>query len=219
MSEEEEFGPLPAGRHGLSPEQVAHSQRERIVAAFAAAVGEHGYHGVTIAHITAGAKVSRRAFYQQFGSKEDCFLAAFDIVVEHIGKLIAETVQPIPDWPSQVIAALRALLGFLASEPDLARLCLVESLAAGPVVAERFRAMIDSFVPLLKPGRLERSSKRALPDSTEASQIGALVALLSRSISAGEAGRLEKLLPDLAEFALTPYLGPDQARRLAREAV
>ena len=30
---EEELGPLPAGRHGFSREQVAHNQRERLIAA------------------------------------------------------------------------------------------------------------------------------------------------------------------------------------------
>jgi AcrR family transcriptional regulator len=215
---EEELGPLPAGRHGLSREQVAHSQRERLIAGLAAAVGEHGYNEVTITHITEAASVSRRAFYEHFESKEDCFLAAFEIVAGHIHQLMAGAIESAPDWPHGVVAGFRAILDFLVSEPELARLSLVDSMAAGPAVAERFRAGVQSFIPLLEPGRAERASARPLPDSTEDSLIGATVSLLSRSIATGGTERLLDLLPDISEFILTPYLGPEEARRLALEA-
>lgn len=216
---EEELGPLPAGRHGFSPEQVAHNQRERLIAGIASAVAEHGYNAVTITHITKAAAVSRRVFYANFESKEECFLAAFDAVVAHIGELVADAVETAPDWPHQAIAAARSALAFLAAEPDLARLCLVEAQSAGPAVAERFHAAVRELVPPLERGRRERSTARPLPPTTEDSTIGALVSLASRKVAAGEAERLEDLLPDFTEFILAPYLGPDEAARLARAAV
>jgi AcrR family transcriptional regulator len=215
---EDELGPLPAGRHGLSREQVSLNQRERLIGGLAEAVTEHGYNAVTITHITKSARVSRRAFYENFDSKEDCFLAAFEVVVGHIRELAAKAVEPTDDWPHEVVAAFRAALGFLSAEPDLARLCLVESLAAGPAVAERFRQTVYGFTPLLERGRGERSSDRPLPESTESSLIGALVNLASRSIIASEAQNLIRLVPDFVEFALSPYLGPQEAHRLAAEA-
>ena len=215
---EEELGPLPAGRHGLSREEVSLNQRERLIGGLAEAVSEHGYNAVTITHITKIARVSRRAFYENFESKEDCFLAAFDIVVDHIRALSDEAVVPTEDWPHEVIAAFRSTLSFLAAEPDLARLCLVDSLGAGPMVAQRFQETVYGFTPLLARGRSLRESDRPLPDSTENSLVGALVNLASRSIIAGEAEQLERLLPDFVEFALAPYLGAEEARRLAGEA-
>jgi AcrR family transcriptional regulator len=214
---EEELGPLPAGRHGFSREQVAHNQRERLIAGLATAVAEHGYGAVTITHITNEAKVSRRVFYANFEGKEECFLAAFEVVVDHIRELAIEAVAPIPDWPHRAIAATRAVLAFLASEPDLARLCLVESNGAGPAVAARFRDAVHEVVPFLERGREERPRDRPLPDTTEESALGALVSVLSRKVAAGEAARLQELLPDCAEFVLSPYLGPDEATRLARQ--
>ncbi len=215
---EEELGPLPAGRHGFSREQVAHNQRERLIAGLATAVAEHGYAAVTITHITREAKVSRRVFYENFEGKEECFLAAFDVVVAHVGELVAEAVEAAPDWPHQAIAAAREALAFLASEPDLARLCLVESQSAGPVVAQRFHAAVRELVPPLQQGRGERSDARELPVSTEESTIGALVSLSARKAAAGEAAALGDLLPDFTEFILAPYLGPAEAERLARAA-
>jgi AcrR family transcriptional regulator len=215
VATEEELGPLPAGRHGFSREQVAHNQRERLIAGLATAVAEHGYNAVTITHITKAASVSRRVFYENFDGKEQCFLAAFDVVAEHVRELVAEAVAAAPDWPHQAVAAAREVLAFLASEPDLARLCLVESQSAGPEIAKRFHDAVRELVPPLERGRGERTSERSLPPNTEDSTIGALVSLGSRKVAAGEAARLEDLLPDFSQFILSPYLGPDEAERLA----
>jgi AcrR family transcriptional regulator len=217
----EELGPLPAGRHGYSREQVAHHQRERLIAGLAAAVADKGYAAVTLADITREARVSRRVFYENFESKEQCFLAAFDVVVAHLGQLVDGAVEGAADWPGKAIAATRAVLGFLASEPDLARLLLVESRSAGPAVAGRFNEAIAELRPLLAAGRAARPSEkeRPLPDSTEDSVLGSLVSLLHRKVAAGEAARLGELLPDAVEFVLSPYVGPDEASRLVTEAL
>jgi AcrR family transcriptional regulator len=217
MAADETLGPLPAGRHGFSREQVEHNQRERLIAGLATAVAEHGYAAVTITHITAEAKVSRRVFYANFEGKEECFLAAFEVLAGHVRELAAEATEGIPDWPHQAVAAARAVLAFLASEPDLARLCLVESQGAGPQVAARFHEAVHEAVPFLEVGRAERERDRPLPDSTEESTIGALVSLAGRKVAAGEAEQLEDLLPDCAEFILSPYLGAEEARRLSGE--
>jgi AcrR family transcriptional regulator len=215
----EELGPLPAGRHGYSREQVAHHQRERLIAGLAAAVAEKGYATVTLADIVREAKVSRRVFYANFESKEQCFLAAFEVVLSHLHELVAEAVEGVAGWPRQAVAAARAALAFLASEPDLARLCLVESRAAGPAVAARLNQAVGELGPPLARGRGERSEdERPLPDSTEDSTIGSLVSLVQRKVAAGEAEQLEQLLPACVELVLLPYLGPTEAARLAREA-
>jgi AcrR family transcriptional regulator len=212
----EELGPLPAGRHGYSREQVAHHQRERLIAGLAAAVAEQGYAAVTLADIVRHAKVSRRVFYANFEGKEQCFLAAFEVVVAHLRELVAAAVAPVEGWPNRAIAATRAVLAFLAAEPDLARLCLVESRAAGPAVTARFNQAVGEMVPLLRQGRAERPEGERLPDSTEDSTVGSLVSLAHRKVAAGEAQQLEDLLPDCAELVLLPYLGPAEATRLAR---
>ena len=211
----DELGPLPAGRHGFSREQVAHHQRERLIAGLAEAVAEKGYAAVTLTDIVTQAKVSRRVFYANFESKEQCFLAAFEVVVAHLRELVAEAVEGIPDWPHRAIAATRAVLAFLASEPDLARLCLVESRGAGPAVVTCFNEAVGEMVPLLELGRAERTGQRPLPASTEDSTIGSLVSLAYRKAAAGEAEQLEDLLSDCVGFILAPYLGPAEAARLA----
>jgi AcrR family transcriptional regulator len=212
----EELGPLPAGRHGFTREQVTHNQRERLIAGLAAAVAAKGYRAVTITDITKQARVSRRVFYENFEGKEECFLAAFEVVVGHIEELATEAAAPGDDWPRRAVAAAGAVLRFFSAEPDLARLCLVESQAAGPVVAARFHEAVRGAAPYLEQGRGERPAARELPPTTEDSTLGALVLLASRKVAAGEAKRLEEVLPDFAEFILAPYIGAEAAVRVAR---
>jgi AcrR family transcriptional regulator len=216
MADEETLGPLPAGRHGFSREQVAHNQRERLIAGLATAVAEKGYRAVTITDITKAARVSRRVFYENFEGREECFLAAFEVVVGHIRELADEAAAGIEDWSQRAIVAARAVLRFFAEEPALARLCLVESQAAGPTVSARFHEAVHEITPYLERGRAERRGERELPPTTEESTIGALAMLASRKVAAGEAAQLEDLLPDFTEFILSPYLGAEESARLAR---
>lgn len=187
------------------------------MAGIAQACAANGYRATTITQIVKAASVSSRAFYELFESKEECFLAAFDVVVAHLEDLVVDAAQGEPDWPHQVIAGLRAALRFFTEEPDLARLCLVEPVTATPVIATRFRDVVIDKARALKPGRLERGEADELPDSTEDSLLGGLIALVSRSILTGDADSLEDLLPDLLDFVLSPYLGPEGARKLVVE--
>ena len=214
-----ELSRLPPGRHGLPREFVAHNQRERLIAGLAEAIAENGYSGTTIAHITRHAAVSRRTFYEHFSSKDECFVAAYDTVMTKLRERVGEAFDGADDWPHAVKAGIAAMLRFLAAEPNLARLCMVEALVAGPVVVERYDAAIQSFVPYFQSGREGRSQEilARLSPTTEEALVGGMMSLISRRIIAGRTAELEILLPDLVEFTLSPYLGSDEAARVARE--
>jgi AcrR family transcriptional regulator len=209
---------LPAGRHGLPREFIAHNQRERIVTALVDTVAERGYNATTVAHITKAAAVSRRTFYEHFADKEACFLAAYDMVADHIRASMRAAAESFEEWPQQVRAALATMLRFLAGEPELAQLVMIEPVAAGGEIAARHRASMQGLVEILKAGRPEHSGSRPLPEATEETLVGGIVSLIVREISAGRGERLEELLPDLVELTLAPYVGGEQAERLARQA-
>jgi AcrR family transcriptional regulator len=215
-----ELARLPPGRHGLPREFVVHNQRERLIAGLAEAIAENGYSGTTIAHITRHAAVSRRTFYEHFSSKDECFVAAYDTVMAELRQRVSAAFEGAEDWPHAVKAGIGAMLEFLAAEPSLARLCMVEALVAGPVVVERYDAAIQSFVPYFQSGREGRPPEvlARLSPTTEEALVGGMVSLISRRIIAGKAEELEELLPDLVEFTLTPYVGSAEAAKLAQEA-
>jgi AcrR family transcriptional regulator len=214
-----ELSRLPPGRHGLPREFVVHNQRERLIAGVAEAIAENGYAGTTIAHITRHAAVSRRTFYEHFTSKDECFIAAYDTVMEQLREHVAKAFDEQDDWPHAVRAGIAAMLGFLAAEPNLARLSMVESLVAGPVVVERYDAAIKGLVPYFEAGRKGRPPEvlARLSPTTEEALVGGMVSLISRRILAGRTADLGELLPDLVEFTLTPYLGTAEAVAIASE--
>src|SRR6188474_3891549 len=207
---------LPAGRHGLPREFIVQNQRERIITALVDTVAERGYNATTVAHVTKAASVSRRTFYEHFADKEACFLAAYEMVADHIRASMRAAAESFGDWPQQVRAALGTMLRFLAAEPELARLTMIEPVAAGGEIAARHRASMQGFVEILKAGRPEHAGERPLPEATEETLVGGIVSLIVREISAGRTQELEKLLPDLVELTLAPYVGAEEAERLAR---
>jgi AcrR family transcriptional regulator len=213
-----ELSRLPPGRHGLPRDFVVHNQRERLIAGLAEAVAEKGYGGTTIADITRHAAVSRRTFYEHFDGKDECFVAAFDTVTEQLRGRIDEAYEGDQEWTVAIGAAIAAMLSFLASEPNLARLAMVEALVAGPVVVERYDAAVQTFLPYLEAGREGRPKAvlKRLSDSTEEALVGGMVSLIARRIVAGQTDQLESLQPDLVEFVLAPYVGNDEAATRAR---
>jgi len=213
-----ELARLPPGRHGLPREFVTHNQRERLIAGIAEAIAENGYSGTTIAHITRAAAVSRRTFYEHFESKDECFVAAYDTVMKELQERVTAAFEETDEWAQAIKAGIAAMLEFLASEPNLARLCMVEALVAGPAVVERYDAAIQSFVPYFKQGREGRPKEvlDRLSATTEEALVGGMVSLISRRIIAGKTEELGDLLPDLVEFTLTPYLGSAEAAKIAK---
>jgi AcrR family transcriptional regulator len=214
-----ELGPLPGGHHGLSREQIAESQRERLLAAIAQEVAAKGYRQTTITDVVKLASVSTRDFYELFEEgKEECFLAAFEAVRDHLEELLSEAAANEDDWPQQVVAVLRAALEFFAAEPELARLCLVESVGATPRIAIRFREAVLDVSPALARGRAELDDPDSLLPETEDAILGGIVSLMTRSILAGETESFSTLLPDLVDFALAPFLGAKRAAELAQKS-
>jgi AcrR family transcriptional regulator len=205
---------LPRGRHGLPREYVAQNQRERLLAALAECLEERGYDGTTVSMIGTRAGVSKSDFYKQFKSKDACFLAAYDDSVQRIREEVVMACKEEEGWAAGVLAALGALLDLLAAEPAQAQLVLVEGLRAGRGVYDRYQEGLQSFVPLLRDGAPAPAGGEPPPMATDEAVVGGIASLLARRVLAGETEKLAELLPEIAEFALTPYVGAAEARRI-----
>ena len=202
---------MPRGRHGLPREAVADSQRARILAAMIAVVAARGYSETRVVDVIGAAGVSRKTFYELFDSKEDCFLAAYDILV---GQVLEEAetgfaLTPGAAWPERVESGLRAVLGHLAAHPEEARFALVEVLAAGPKALARRDAALRQFTGFIEAGRSE--STVDLPGSTAQTIAGGINELLYSEVLHGAAARLPARLPELVFLIVLPFLGPARA--------
>jgi AcrR family transcriptional regulator len=207
---------LPRGRHGLSPEFVARNQRERLIAALTEVLYEVGYQKTTVSLIGQRAAVSKSDFYKHFESKDDCFFAAYEAAIERIREevLAATSEQEDEQWPPRVRDGLASLLTTLAADPALASIALVEGLRAGRGVYDRYQAAVESFVVCLREGAPKAPDGAVVPAATDEAVVGGIASLLGRRVLAGEAEQIDQLLPEVLEFALTPYLGMAEARRI-----
>jgi AcrR family transcriptional regulator len=122
----------PGERGRLSREQEEQVQRARIMRAAAQVVAERGFAGASIKQVTQAAGVSRATFYDLFDNFEQCFLAVLDAAMRRTIARIADAFAQNTTWQERAVAGLAVLLGALDADPYMARVCLVEALAAGP---------------------------------------------------------------------------------------
>ncbi len=130
---------LPHGPNGMGREEVERNQRSRLYGAMIEAVSRKGYQKTTVAHVIALAGVSRRAFYELFENKEDCFLGTYDIIVAHARKSVLEAWLAERGWANRMHASCKTLLDQVARAPKGPRLVLVDALGIGPRARERMQ--------------------------------------------------------------------------------
>lgn len=207
---------LPRGRHGLSPEFVARNQCRRLIAGLTQVLYEVGYQKTTVSLIGERAGVSKSDFYKHFGSKDECFIAAYDAGVEQIREKVFGACEGAEgeEWIAQVRAGIEALLDLLAADPALASLALVEGLRAGRGVYDRYQEAMESFVDCFRQGAPTPPGGDEVPAATGEAVVGGIASMLGRRILAGEAERLTELFPEILEFTLASYVGAEEARRI-----
>jgi len=206
--------PLP-GRQQLPREFIARHQRARIFAALAEEASEQGYRAVTVADVVKRAGIARNTFYENFSSKEECFLATQEFAMSTALERVVEAAGAFDEWPQRVRAGLGAFLGFVVDEPALARTCMVEALAAGPAAVRYYEESQQAFVSLFKLGRDVSPQGPDLPETLEEALIGGVFWILYQRLASSQLEEISELLPELTEFALTPYLGPEGAHQVA----
>ncbi len=202
------LAPLPSGRHGLPREEVIRSQRIRLLRAAIEVAGSKGYAAMTVSAVIARASVSRKTFYEQFADREDCFLAAYDQVVERALHGAHAAFALDAPWSAKLRDALVWALDALAAHPHEARVAFVEVLAAGPRALERRDRFVEQLAPLIAEGVAAAPHDAAVPPSTPSAVLGAWSELIGAHVRRGAATELPELLPDMLYCALAPLLGP-----------
>ncbi len=214
----ERLATMPPGRHLVPRDFVTQNQRERMLLATAELVAERGYQKTTIELIAKTARVALSTFYEQFSSKEECFLAAFDETMEAAAEVFDELLDDEQDWADQIAAGLEITLEMIVKEPSRARLCIVEAQAAGGEALVRYQGMLEKLAPKLCEGRVHNPRASRLPDGLEVAVVGGLAWLIHQRLLADQVDEIKGLLPEMLQVTLTPYVGEVEAGRAADAA-
>ena len=206
-------------------------QRRRLLLAFGEVASTSGLETATVGRVCEQAAVSRRTFYELFSDREDCLLAAFDQAIERFGRRVRPVFVAKGPWRERIRRALVALLEQLDTEPDIARLCIVEAPRAGHELLERRRHVLETLATALDEGRTQTRSVTAPPPLTAQGVIGGALSVIHTRLTEtptsstggsqgngsakqdGGAGALVDLTNPLMAMIVHPYLGPTAAQK------
>jgi AcrR family transcriptional regulator len=166
---------------------------------------------MTVEDVIVTAGVSRRTFYDHFKSKDEAFLAAFDALIGQLLSAVREAYEREKRGADRLRAGLAMFLDFVAREPAFARMCIVETLAAGSEAVQRRNAAMAAFARIIDENASALGTPLQPPQLTAETIVGGIYEVIYTRVVRGEIRELPRLLPDLMYSAVLPYAGPEAA--------
>ena len=194
------------------------NQRERILRAVADVVSVAGYSAMSVEDIIATAGVSRRTFYDHFKSKDDAFLAEYDVISGGLIERVTAVYDPTMSLAERAEWCLNAVMDYFCEDPAFADMCIVEALAAGPVAIERRDNSLRALAMLIDEAAKELPKRTLPPAITAQALVGGIYEVMYSRILRGELEELPGLVPDMVYAILLPYVGRDEAAEAQKKA-
>jgi len=123
--------------------------RDRLIDGLAASIGERGYRDSTVADIVRHARTSKRTFYEQFASKEECLIELLRRNNEDLIANIQAAVDPEADWQDQIRQAAVAYVDHIGSRPAITLSWIREAPALGLVARPLNRLAMEALTDML----------------------------------------------------------------------
>jgi AcrR family transcriptional regulator len=206
---------LPPGRSG-DRDAARREQRERLFAAIVASCDEKGYDATSVEDLLQASGVSRATFYEQFDDKLDCFRAAEDEMVAEAIAIVADELGGDGDVVDRPRAALEAFVRLIVAQPAAARLCIVESYAAGETGIAPIRRATDWLVVLGRDSAGQIPGREGIPAELLRGIIGGLYQVIYRRLLQRREDELPELIPVMWDWAMSFPSPPKPLRRPGR---
>jgi AcrR family transcriptional regulator len=123
--------------------------RDRLIDGLGASIGERGYRDSTVADIVRHARTSKRTFYEQFASKEECLIELLRRNNENLIATIRASVDPEADWQLQIRQAASAYVDHIASRPAITLSWIREAPALGAAAVPLHRLAMEHLTDML----------------------------------------------------------------------
>ncbi len=195
----------------MGREAVARHQRARLYGAMIEAVHQRGYAATTVAHVIALAGVSRRAFYEQFANKEECFLATYDIAVARSKKKVLDAWLTDRGWANRVHKSCQAFVEDATENVTSTHLVLVDALGIGPQARERMLLASSAYERVVAAGFKLAPDGVALPPLAPKAIVGGARYVAFARLRRGREAELPSLTDELLDW-VSAYRSPAAAR-------
>jgi AcrR family transcriptional regulator len=172
------------------------------------------YTELSAPRIAEEADVPIDVFFELFANKDECLLAALDMVGDELLRLTADPALTGGDWPRTVHRVIRALARYLAARPLYARTIAAGAFAAGPKATERNREIGREIATLLLQGAPAQAQSEFKLEGVRGA--------LGHTVRCQVASEQIRLLPAVSDYlsyvVLAPFIGAEDAAELVIES-
>ncbi|HEV7584631.1 MAG TPA: TetR/AcrR family transcriptional regulator [Solirubrobacteraceae bacterium] len=153
------------------------------------------------------------AFFEHFESKDECYLAALDMLAQDLLRVTADEGLGSAEWPRAVRRATGELMLYLADRPHYARTIAAEALAAGPEAVRRNVELGRALARLLTDG-----APGEPPGALTVEGVGGAIWHMVRcQVASGRVQLLPALSDYLSYVVLAPFIGAEAAVEVVSE--
>ncbi len=199
------------GPHGA--EAPSRDERTRLLQGMLRLVTREDYRTLSAPQIAEEANVSIDAFCELFADRDECFLAALDMIGDELLAIAADPGLVSEDWARAVRRVLAQLMRYLANHPLQTRTLAQEALCAGADSYERIVELAYGIATLLTEGAPAAAHSALVPDAVA----GAIWHTIRCQVAGGRVELLAALSDHLAYVVLAPFIGADAAVEIVTE--
>jgi AcrR family transcriptional regulator len=203
-----------AGRRGF----LSTSDRDRLIQAATELCTEQGYGEIDGEAIAERADLAAAVFEQHFGDKEGCLAAAENAILLEVVAAVSRSYSADRSEWENVIHGVKEILELMAANPEFAYLGYVFSRQMAPGSVREINETGHQMLEAMLQRGWDYSDSPDQPACAALGVLGGAQAIVRRELVAGRAWRLPQLLPDFVYISTVPFLGQEEAVRLARQA-
>ncbi|HEY2283962.1 MAG TPA: TetR family transcriptional regulator [Solirubrobacteraceae bacterium] len=198
-------------RTEVSRTGVTGARRERIMRAIVEIVAERGCANASVGAIAARARVARPTFYTLYpGGLDDGLVAVMDHGQEQVQALVSRAFAEHEGWREGTRMALGAVLALFDSDPQLARVLMVDTLGAHRRVLEHRARIVGAFRRLIVRHIGGEVPDGASPLAAQAA-LASVMEIIHSWLSSAERQPLIGLLGPLLGLIVEPLAGREVA--------
>ncbi len=199
------------GPHGA--EAASRDEATRLFQGMLRLLAREDYCTLSAPQIAEEANVSIDTFCALFVDKQDCLLAALDMIGDELLRIAADPDLVSDDWARAVRRVLEQLMRYLANHPLQTRVLAQEALFATNDAFERIVDLVSAVATLLIAGAPTKAQSALVTEAVA----GAIWHTIRCQVAGGRIELLAAVSDHLSYVALAPFIGVEAAIQIVTE--